>query len=131
MLILLQIIQVIKNENKFLNYFLSVSAPISSHPQSMSSQWSATTGPVQPNSPISKQRGRNVSSASDSSQATSSSGSPSQTFLQPVPSTPSPYSSGIITATGGGGTVPISPVSESEFSSSALSSYVFGNSLYG
>uniref|UniRef100_A0A915MM14 NR LBD domain-containing protein n=1 Tax=Meloidogyne javanica TaxID=6303 RepID=A0A915MM14_MELJA len=109
----------------------TISAPISSHPQSMSSQWSATTGPVQPNSPISKQRGRNVSSASDSSQATSSSGSPSQTFLQPVPSTPSPYSSGIITATGGGGTVPISPVSESEFSSSALSSYVFGNSLYG
>ena len=103
----------------------------SNHPQSMSSQWSATAGPVQPNSPISKQRGRNVSSASDSSQATSSSGSPSQTFLQPVPSTPSPYSSGIITATGGGGTVPISPVSESEFSSSALSSYVFGNSLYG
>ncbi|CAK5117289.1 unnamed protein product [Meloidogyne enterolobii] len=91
----------------------TISAPISNHPQSMSSQWSGTTGPVQPpNSPIFKQRERNVSSASDSSQATSSD-SPSQTFLQLVPSTPSTYSSGIITATGGGGTVPISPVSES------------------
>uniref|UniRef100_A0A1I8BZ12 Nuclear receptor domain-containing protein n=1 Tax=Meloidogyne hapla TaxID=6305 RepID=A0A1I8BZ12_MELHA len=108
----------------------TVSAPINSHQQSMSGHWSGT-GPAQPNSPISKQRGRNVSSASDSSQATSSSsGSPSQTFLQPVPGTPSPYSSGI-TTTGGGGVVPISPVNESEFSSSALSSYVFGNSLYG
>ncbi|KAF7634315.1 hypothetical protein Mgra_00006281 [Meloidogyne graminicola] len=97
----------------------TISAPINNHSQS-TKQW-GSLGTIHPNSP--KQRGRNVSSASDSSQATSSSsGSPNQTFLQPVPGTPSPYSAvGITTTTTG--------VSESEFSSSALSSYVFGNSL--